>query len=73
MSKDTVARGLRVTVAVIHLTPVAGCFGPAALNRLYGQKFDDPTTQLLMRHRAVLFGILGSFIAVAATTSFLEM
>ena len=66
LSKETSDIALRLAVAAIHITPAIGALGPDALRRLYGISFDDPTTQLLMRHRAVLFGLLGSFLAASA-------
>lgn len=65
MSKDTVATGLQLTVAAIYLVPTLGVYGANALQRLYGQEYDDPTTQLLVHHRAVLFGLLGSLTGAA--------
>lgn len=53
-------------VAVIHLMPVIGVLGSAKLVALYGIQFDDPNLVILMRHRAVLFGLLGAFLLVAA-------
>jgi hypothetical protein len=53
-------------VSVIHLLPLAGVLGPPALQRLYGLPVDDPTLELLLRHRAVLFGLLGAGLALAA-------
>lgn len=55
-----------VIVAVIHLMPLVGVAGPERLATLYGVRIDDPNLQLLMRHRAVLFGLLGTFLLVAA-------
>lgn len=55
-----------VVVAVIHLLPLSGALGAPQLNSLYGLTFGDPNEILLMRHRAVLFGILGTFLLVAA-------
>ncbi len=52
--------------AVIHLLPVAGVLGPARLADLYSIVIAGPDTEILMRHRAVLFGLLGVFLAVAA-------
>ena len=36
------------------------------LKALYGIDVDSPDLEILMRHRAVLFGILGAFFAYAA-------
>lgn len=55
-----------VLVAAIHLLPVSGVLGPARLSALYGINFDEPNIAILMRHRAVLFGLLGAFLLVAA-------
>lgn len=55
-----------VLVAVIHLLPLSGVLGPARLSALYGIAFDEPNIAILMRHRAVLFGVLGAFLLVAA-------
>lgn len=60
------ASAMLLVVAVIHLLPLAGVFGPAQLTSLYGIPFAEPNLAILMRHRAVLFGILGLFFAVAA-------
>lgn len=55
-----------VAVAVIHLLPLSGVIGGERLNVLYGLSLDEPNLSILMRHRAVLFGILGLFFLVAA-------
>lgn len=52
--------------ALIHLLPVAGVLGAERLQALYGVVLDDPNLVLLMRHRAVLFGIVGALLAAAA-------
>jgi len=57
---------LLIVVAIIHLLPLMGLLGPAQLSRLYGLDFSEPNLTLLMRHRAVLFGLLGAFLAYAA-------
>ena len=63
----------RVTVGVLYLVPAAiqllplyGLLGPAQLQSLYGLDFADPSLEVLMRHRAVLFGIVGALLLVAA-------
>ena len=58
--------GLMLVVAVIHLLPIGGFFGADRLASLYGIEITDPSLEILMRHRAVLFGILGAFFAYAA-------
>jgi len=55
-----------VSVGFIHLLPFLGTLGGAQLTRLYGIRLEDPNSLILMRHRAVLFGILGSFFIFAA-------
>ena len=58
--------GLLLVVAVIHLLPISGFFGVERLTSLYGIEITDGDLEILMRHRAMLFGILGGFIAYAA-------
>jgi hypothetical protein len=55
-----------VVVAIIHLLPLSGVLGSERLAALYGLSFNEPNLSILMRHRAVLFGILGLFLLVAA-------
>ncbi len=58
--------GLILVVAVIHLAPTIGFLGADRLVALYGIQINDPNLEILMRHRAVLFGMLGTFLAYAA-------
>ena len=55
-----------VVAGVIHLVPVSGVLGAEQLALLYGVSFAEPNLALLMRHRAVLFGLLGLFLIFAA-------
>ena len=52
---------------LIHLLPVAGVAGAAALTRMYGVEVLDPNTSILLQHRALLFGVLAllMFVAIA--------
>ncbi len=49
-----------VIVAIIHLLPLVGVLGVERLQSLYGIRIDGPEIEILMRHRAVLFGLLGA-------------
>jgi hypothetical protein len=53
-------------VGVIHLLPLSGVLGSERLSMLYGLPFAEPNLVILMRHRAVLFGLLGLLMLVAA-------
>lgn len=55
-----------IVVGIIHLLPLSGVLGGAQLTSLYGMAFDEANLSILMRHRAMLFGILGLFLLVAA-------
>ena len=52
-------------VALIHLTPAVGVLGAAKLQALYGVQLGDANVLLLMRHRAVLFGLMGLVMAAS--------
>jgi len=43
-----------------------GQLGADRLATLYGLQFNEPNIAILMRHRAVLFGVLGLFLIYAA-------
>lgn len=51
---------------VIHLIPGIGVLSAQRLQTLYGVTLQDPTLILLLRHRAILFAILGTFFVTAA-------
>jgi hypothetical protein len=53
-------------VALLHALPLAGVLGAGRLSALYGIDVGDPNLALLMRHRAVLFGLLAALLALAA-------
>ncbi len=58
--------GLLIVVAVIHLFPITGVFGAERLWALYGLSLEEPNISILMRHRAILFGLFGLFFLYAA-------
>ena len=51
-----------IGLSAIHIAPSIGLFGVKFLTDLYGINASEANLQILMRHRAVLFGILGAFI-----------
>jgi hypothetical protein len=53
-------------VALIHALPLAGVVSAARLSSLYGIAVQEPNLEILMRHRAVMFGLLAGFLAYAA-------
>ena len=65
MSSKLVSGALLVAGA-IHIAPVVGVIGSDQLASLYGLDFSDPNLAILMRHRAILFGMLGVFLVAAA-------
>ncbi len=63
---EKIISAMLVIVGLIHLLPVSGVLGPDRLEALYGVSLTDPNLVILMRHRAVLFGLLGLFIVYSA-------
>jgi hypothetical protein len=57
---------LVLVAAAINLAPALGAIAPERMTAFYGVDLDDPNLQILMRHRAVLFGIVGGLLVAAA-------
>ena len=62
-----------VAVGIIHILPLSGVLSATRLFDLYGISFDDPNLEILMRHRAVLFGLLGMFLLSSAFLPSLQL
>lgn len=60
-----VSVGLAVA-GIINLLPTIGVAGAGWLRSLYGFEIANPDLEILLRHRAVLFGILGVLLLAAA-------
>lgn len=70
---EKVVTGLLVLVGIIHLLPVSGVLGVERLAALYGLSLGEPNIEILMRHRAILFGLLGLFLLYAAFQPSLQL
>jgi hypothetical protein len=57
---------LLVLVGLVNLYPAVGVVSGAKLHQLYGISIEDPNLLILMRHRAVLFALLGGLIFYSA-------
>lgn len=66
LTRRRVVAAMFVVAGVIHLVPLSGLLGADRLAALYALPMTDPNLAILMRHRAVLFGLLGSFLVYAA-------
>lgn len=56
-----------VVVGLIHLLPLIGVLGSERLAPMYGVDCSERNLSMLMRHCAVLFGVLGSLFHVAGS------
>ena len=57
---------LFVLVGLVNFVPLVGVLGGERLQSAYGITLNSPELEVLMRHRAVLFGIIGGFILASA-------
>lgn len=57
---------LLLIAGLIHLLPLPGVLGATQLQSLYGFTVASPDLEILLRHRAVLFGLLGTLLIAAA-------
>jgi hypothetical protein len=55
-----------IAVGLLHLYPAIGVLGAARLEALYGISVASADLELLLRHRAVTFGMLGALLLAAA-------
>lgn len=63
---------LLILAGVLQLLPLRGVLGRERLNALYGLALDEPNLLLMLRHRAVLFGLLGALLLAAAFVTWLQ-
>ncbi len=55
-----------LVAAIINLLPLMGVMGAPQLERMYGVSIEGADMAVLMRHRAILFGVVGALLAAAA-------
>lgn len=65
--KDFIIKASFIISGVIHLLPIAGVLGVKTIEKMYGVPVSDPDLEILLLHRAVLFGLLGTFLIFSAT------
>lgn len=68
-----IVSAMLLVTALVHIIPLSGALGTDQLARLYGVSVADPNLEVLMRHRAVLFGLLGALLALAAFMRALQL
>ena len=63
---QTLSTTLIVIVGLVNLLPVSGVLSASRLETLYGVVLEDANLLILMRHRAVLFAIVGGLLVASA-------
>ena len=58
---------LLMGVGLLNLAPIIGIISTQQLESLYGITDLSADLEVLLRHRAVLFGLLGSFVLLSVT------
>lgn len=66
LNAQTALAAALLLAGFINTLPVMGLLGGERLAALYGMAFDDPSLRILMRHRALLFGLLGGAMLAAS-------
>jgi hypothetical protein len=70
--KDFIIKSSLIVSGVIHLLPITGVLGVKTIEKMYGVPVSDPNLEILLRHRAVLFGLLGTFLIFSAFKPMLQ-
>ncbi len=63
---DKIASIILFIVGIINLLPVIVFFDPTKTAKLYGVPIDGESLIILMRHRGILLGLVGSLLIFAA-------
>lgn len=59
-------KAVLILVGLVNLAPVVGVLSQSHLFRLYGVAIENQDLLLMMRHRAVLLGLVGATLVAAA-------
>ena len=62
---QAISTALIFGVGLVNLLPVSGVLSANRLQALYGVAIEDVNFLVLMRHRAVLFGIVGGLLVAS--------
>lgn len=54
--------GCLAAIGIINLLPLIGILGGPRLGAAYGIEIDSAEVEILLRHRALLFGLIGGFV-----------
>ncbi|MGI9263323.1 MAG: phosphopantetheine adenylyltransferase [Gammaproteobacteria bacterium] len=63
---EKILTAVLIFVGIVHVLPASGVLGMRRLASLYAISVTNPNTEILLRHRAVLFGLLGLFLIYSA-------
>ena len=63
---NSVIMSMLLVAGAIHVLPSTGVLGASHLASLYDVTIEDPNLLIMMRHRAVLFTLLGLLLIYAA-------
>ena len=69
----TIKSILFIAVGLLNLVPVIGVVSADQIARLYGIDVDTTDLEVLMRHRAVMLGLVGMFLMAAAFRPSLQL
>lgn len=59
---ESIHRLFLLITGIVHLLPFSFMILPGQLQKSYGVDMTDPNLQLLLRHRALFFGMIGGFL-----------
>lgn len=66
MTTHRITSALLATVGIAHLLPATAARSRRRVERTYGVRVADPGTELLLRHRATFFGLVGAALLAGA-------